>query len=239
VCPSFGSNGSLWSLANEFWYYLLFPALVLAVRDYRRNGGVSPAVVGYGMFAGAVVWMIGAQKSLGFVIWLMGLGAAILSAQLAIGSRWSRMLYPAAISVLIASLALARMRFVPLAVSDVVVGISFALLVTVWLRKTDPLPAMYSRAAVTCAGFSYSLYVLHLPEILLLRGMINPQSRWQPDIAHLYLGACILVVTIAYAYAIARLTEGQTDRVRKWLGGRRQSAAPPAITETEVVRSIS
>jgi len=69
--------------------------------------------------------------------------------------------------------------------------------------------------------------------------MINPQSRWQPDIAHLYLGACILVVTIAYAYAIARLTEGQTDRVRKWLGGRRQSAAPPAITETEVVRSIS
>jgi peptidoglycan/LPS O-acetylase OafA/YrhL len=28
VCPTYGSNGPLWSLANEFWYYLWFPALL-------------------------------------------------------------------------------------------------------------------------------------------------------------------------------------------------------------------
>src|SRR5206468_11759198 len=27
--PAFGSNGPLWSLSNEFWYYMAFPLLVL------------------------------------------------------------------------------------------------------------------------------------------------------------------------------------------------------------------
>ena len=32
VCvPVFGSNGPLWSLANEFWYYLLFPLVAVAL----------------------------------------------------------------------------------------------------------------------------------------------------------------------------------------------------------------
>ena len=26
LVPELGTNGPLWSLANEFWYYLLFPA---------------------------------------------------------------------------------------------------------------------------------------------------------------------------------------------------------------------
>lgn len=34
--PVLGSNGALWSLSNEFWYYILFPCLVLAVAQ-RRN----------------------------------------------------------------------------------------------------------------------------------------------------------------------------------------------------------
>src|SRR5277367_2539751 len=30
VVPTFGSNGPLWSLANEFWYYVLFPVALAA-----------------------------------------------------------------------------------------------------------------------------------------------------------------------------------------------------------------
>ena len=36
VVPPLGSNGPLWSLSNEFWYYILFP--FLAVGIMRRNG---------------------------------------------------------------------------------------------------------------------------------------------------------------------------------------------------------
>ncbi len=36
--PVYGSNGPLWSLANEFWYYALFPLLVFAVTPLVRCG---------------------------------------------------------------------------------------------------------------------------------------------------------------------------------------------------------
>ena len=32
LVPSFGGNFPLWSLANETWYYILFPLLVLVLR---------------------------------------------------------------------------------------------------------------------------------------------------------------------------------------------------------------
>jgi len=44
--PVYGSNGPLWSLANEFWYYLLFPLFAVSIwrltRRTHRNPDVQP-----------------------------------------------------------------------------------------------------------------------------------------------------------------------------------------------------
>ena len=32
LVKTFGSDGPLWSLANEFWYYMLFPCMLIAMR---------------------------------------------------------------------------------------------------------------------------------------------------------------------------------------------------------------
>src|ERR1700730_16114723 len=37
VAPVFGSNGPLWSLANEFWYYITFPFLLTALIGAGRG----------------------------------------------------------------------------------------------------------------------------------------------------------------------------------------------------------
>jgi peptidoglycan/LPS O-acetylase OafA/YrhL len=37
ICPTFGSNTPLWSLANEFWYYPLFPAALSALLAFFRK----------------------------------------------------------------------------------------------------------------------------------------------------------------------------------------------------------
>src|ERR1035441_502485 len=34
VSPVFGSNGPLWSLSYEFWYYILFPVLMIAATSW-------------------------------------------------------------------------------------------------------------------------------------------------------------------------------------------------------------
>jgi len=55
LTPTFGSNGPLWSLSFEFWYYVLFPLMVLAFP--ARKVGWSTIL--YGTGAIFVVFFIG------------------------------------------------------------------------------------------------------------------------------------------------------------------------------------
>jgi peptidoglycan/LPS O-acetylase OafA/YrhL len=70
--PVFGSNGPLWSLANEFWYYLMFPLGCCGLHALltKRFG------LGIVMLAGAGFlgwWLPGGLVASG-LIWLMGAG---------------------------------------------------------------------------------------------------------------------------------------------------------------------
>jgi len=81
--PVFGSNGPLWSLANEFWYYLMFPLAccgLRALQDKRWGLGLGlltgAGFLGWwlpaGLVAGGAIWLLGAG-----VWWAMGKAAAV------------------------------------------------------------------------------------------------------------------------------------------------------------------
>lgn len=230
VCAPFGSNGPLWSLANEFWYYMMFPAILLAWIGWRDKRWTIQSVAPYTLFVAFAAWLIGGEKTLGFIIWLFGFTVAVIGSRRRIPANLVNWFCSGTSILLLASLAFARSRLVAFAISDFIVGLSFALLVFGILQTNQRLPAFYSRMAGIFAGFSYSLYVLHLPLVLFLRALISPHERWQPDARHLLSGACIVVLTVSYAYVISRVTEAQTDRVRKWV---RQEAKPASRIERE------
>src|SRR5215469_16986529 len=62
--PAFGSNGPLWSLTNEFWYYLWFPGLYLALTTRKVTVAavfaVATAVLFRPLLPGFVCWLCGA-----------------------------------------------------------------------------------------------------------------------------------------------------------------------------------
>jgi peptidoglycan/LPS O-acetylase OafA/YrhL len=68
VSPVFGSNGPLWSLSYEFWYYIIFPALILATAAWV---GTRIRIL-YAGVALLLLWFTGPQISLYFLIWLAG-----------------------------------------------------------------------------------------------------------------------------------------------------------------------
>lgn len=107
--------------------------------------------------------------------------------------------------------------------SDLVLGLAFALLMHGIIQLDIPLGSIMLRLAKTFAGFSYSLYVLHFPLLLLVRAMWLPKIPWQPDGIHLVMGAAIAVGIFLYAFAIANITENKTRVVRYWV--RRQFAS--------------
>ena len=211
VSPVFGSNGPLWSLSYEFWYYILFPALILAA----AWSGIRSRIL-YAGLALLLVWFIGPQISLYFLIWLAGVLVGHL--QRITKYRSASPALPVAGGILFAG-SLAWCRTHPLSsdlLTDYIVAFFFALwLYSLLLGSREDASPAYAHAAKKLAGFSYTLYLTHFPALLLLRGLLDPRGIWQPDLRHLAYGLGIALLMLAYAYGVAELTEAHTATVRR------------------------
>ncbi|MGB6624807.1 MAG: acyltransferase [Candidatus Acidiferrales bacterium] len=217
----FGSDAPLWSLSYEFWYYILFPLALCALAKRFRP----PARLVYAVLAVVVVWFIGWTIALYFLIWLLG-GAIAVSSSL----KWSPVRFARANALALAPMAFAlgiSVRY-PLRSAfwtDAIVAAGFGLWVYCTVEATEKrLPVGYAKLARLLAGFSYTLYLTHLPMVLLLRACIIHGNPWSPDILHLAYGVAIVIGAMIVAYAIAQITEARTaqarNKVLKLLPGR-------------------
>jgi peptidoglycan/LPS O-acetylase OafA/YrhL len=209
--PTFGSNGALWSLANEFWYYLLFPLGLFALLNSQRFAvrfccGLLFVVIAF--------WLWGTLMSR-FPIWLAGALLATLPApSVSPRIRWVAALTYAA---LIVSLGLSA-RHLAFLVFDFLFAIGTGALLWVFVSSTSVArPTRTVRAIRFLARGSFSLYVVHMPLLAFVAAYCVGASRWQPTPMHLLEALTILALTVAYAFVIAYFTEFRTDRVRAWI----------------------
>jgi peptidoglycan/LPS O-acetylase OafA/YrhL len=229
VSPVFGSNGPLWSLSYEFWYYILFPALMLAAASWLRLR----ARLLYLGLAILLAWFVGVPISFYFLIWLMGMLIGRMRL-LAWPDSKRTMAFVCAGAALPFVFSLAWVRVNPSApetLTDFAIGVCFAFWLYVLLQgKRDDVSTVYEKGAKTLAGFSYTLYLTHFPALLLLRAMLDPQGSWQPDVKHFLYGLAIAILVLGYAYLVAECTEARTATVRRLL------TQPWAPLSKEVVR---
>ena len=216
VSPVFGSNGPLWSLSYEFWYYILFPALILAAASWTR---VRNRFLYSGLSA-LLLWFIGPQIGLYFVIWMAGALVGRLHHTAQFGApRMQAIVTMSAGLIFFGTLAWSRTQKLSSdTLPDFLIGLSFALWLYMLIHGTreDVSPAL-TNVAKTLSGFSYTLYLTHFPVLLLLRGLLDPQGNWQPDLLHLLVGLGIALLMLTYAYFVAEFTEARTASVRRRL----------------------
>jgi peptidoglycan/LPS O-acetylase OafA/YrhL len=239
--PSLGSNTPLWSLANEFWYYVLFPLLWLAVmargwRWFSRLGAIAVAAV--------IMVLVGPSISLYFLIWLLG-GAVWLCPEMTMLKRaWPRRLVTTvAAAGLLATLVLFRARLsIGEFGADALVGVLFALLLYCLKHNHGvALNRKGRRVSGWFADFSYTLYLTHLPALVFLRACLTYENSWAPVASSWIMLLLILLAVIAYAFVISLLTERQTDRLRKWIenwGHRRSAINPCSVALGQSVMNV-
>lgn len=214
---TFGSDGPLWSLAYEFWYYVLFPLGLIATVP---GTGVARRVLCVLGFA-ATAWFVGGTMLVYFPVWLAGALLA-LAPRLNAGAMVRTL---AALGYVPFLLAMAKWsvlfdsgnRGMGLVADYAVMGGSVGLL-WVMLSATEPAGnRRWERWSRGAARFSFTLYVSHVPLLVLLMAVLGGDRRWVPDVRHLMMGGGALVTVLAYCWGLAWLTEFRTGWVRRWL----------------------
>jgi peptidoglycan/LPS O-acetylase OafA/YrhL len=216
VCNAIGSNGPLWSIANEFWYYVLFPLGLLASYSWLKRSFAAAALLT--VAALGISLILGPEKMIGFLIWLAGFAVVLVCSRLKLLSADARAAYLLfSLAALMASLTAARLGKLAPQGADLAVGLAFAAFLYGVLQLDFKVLAdgIYLRGAHLFAGFSYSLYVLHFPLLLFLRAWLVPGNRWQPDTTHLLYGLGIGTLVLAFSWLVARATEFKTREARE------------------------
>jgi peptidoglycan/LPS O-acetylase OafA/YrhL len=209
------SNGPMWSIAYEFWFYVLY-GMWMYLPPRRRAVPIMCAA----LLAGWKVLML-------FPIWLAGVW--LYRNREVIGS-WQPVWHKAALCLGVGSLAfwvsvgemfprlllqMGQRHLAPgfhaAVLCDVLLlSAAAAIICGLMTRRTGEIarPPLPYRVLSSMAGFSFTLYLLHVPLLLFVRAT----SLYDPGSVSQSMAAASAV--FAMTYLIARLTENRKD---SWL----------------------
>lgn len=221
---TFGSNDALWSLTNEFFYYLMCGLTLYALSKNRSRLQRSALL----LLLGGIAWLIFPKILLFGTLWLLGMAIRVMPL---------RRTLPLALAVgqLLVMLVAIRLLFewqwhtqllAHYAVSALA-ALSFALL----LASLQARPVHDSRNLPVlvrhpfnkfAADFSYTLYATHFPFIMFVIAASETLFGWGWHSSYSggwELGTALLLVlaTMVYAWLIFLAFESNTRQVYEWL----------------------
>jgi peptidoglycan/LPS O-acetylase OafA/YrhL len=213
--PRYGGNFVLWSLANESWYYVLFPLLVLPVCGKSMLGRASAvlAVV-------LVAFYLSADILLYLPVWLLGVAFSRIRIDASAGQRWAMLAILAALSVYFRLTGSNDILVASSFVQDVVFSTAFLLLLSSLQFKADLAQRwvrVVSAAGARLAAFSFTLYVVHVPLLFLLKHAtlrLSGRPLSPHHVGDLGVYSVMLVLIVFGAFLFYLPFEAQTGRVR-------------------------
>lgn len=217
--PRYGGNFALWSLTYETWYYVLFP---LGVLMFARPGAFAKASAAVAV--AVVAWHLNAAILLYFTLWLLGAGCSRIQVALPPKARWALAGLFVLVAVWFRLKGSNNILVEESYVQDLLYSLLFLVLLCSLQSKVAPgdkLTLRLSRIGSFFAEFSFSLYVIHVPLIFLLRHLnqrrlgideLDPASL--SDFG-LYLSIVAVIVLLAWLFHLP--FEAQTYRVRRRL----------------------
>ncbi|QCR22596.1 acyltransferase [Pontibacter sp. SGAir0037] len=222
--PTYGSNAPLWSLAYEFWYYIIFPVLFMA---YKVEDGSYKKIL-LCLIGLLLLIMVGKSIALYFLIWLMGGASYFLLKRFNTRFLSKPHILLTIITMFAVVLSCVRVGILPVFFNDFSLGVVTAILV-VALVNCNMKFSFLRKIALFISNISFTLYLTHMPFAVLITGLIVEQRvAW--DIDSFFMFILICVTTIAYSYTMWLLFEKRTPVVKKWIKAKVNSTRKETAT---------
>jgi peptidoglycan/LPS O-acetylase OafA/YrhL len=215
--PVYGTNAPLWSLANEFRYYVMFPLFAFAWFHRRSRRSIGFIGAGVGVLV-AMPFVI----SSAFAIWLTGWAGSMAAPR----PRTAQVLRLVCSVLVVGCLVAGRTRFA--GVGDFALGIAVAGLLIGLNAFPDQGTRFQGAARIFSylAQISFTLYLFHFPLLAFFFFALHiPQQQPSPlvYVEFVALLAVVLVVATCFWY----LFERNTDLVRRFVSRARRAPVPP------------
>jgi len=218
LVPRFGGNFALWSLANEIWYYVMFPLLVVMLRG---KSIAARALSALGL--AAIAKLVSGALLAYFAVWL--LGTLFSRIRLETGPAVRGLL----LGIVAGSAVYYRLEGHVDTQSLETFGqdLPFALAFVLWLASMQtaaprsPLYRTVDRLGQFLARFSFTLYVLHVPLIFVflhfLPVALGVTQLVPGNLAHDVAYAGMLLSIVGASYLLYLPFEANTQRLRDWI----------------------
>jgi peptidoglycan/LPS O-acetylase OafA/YrhL len=204
LIPTFGTNGPLWSLAYEFWYYLMFPLLALSLfSNYSAAKKIH-------LFLAALLICIFLQVTnpdilSGFLIWLLGCGVVVVAPTFRSHSGVTIVL------VMIFFLGFIYVRMYNNTYEDYILsGCTVLLLLGIFPLKFNSI----SRISIALANISYTLYLVHLPIVIFIKAVFLSDQLIGNDTGGYLLFTFLVIIILLVSYFVYWIFERNTERIK-------------------------
>lgn len=218
VSPVFGLNSPLWSLANEFWYYMLFPLLVITL-GFVGSGKNQARILAL-VSTMIIAWYLPNGMLYGFLIWMMGVVVYYLQPIIKeFSQNTMRILLFTALVLLGLALAYSKStsnsQIMPL-MTDFSVGLTFAFLCLILTNQAFPKLCFpwLAKGSLYLSEVSYSLYLSHFPIVVLIAATVYESEKRVPDGKLLAQFFVWILLLLGAAVVLWWLFESRTAFVR-------------------------
>lgn len=213
IYPTFGSNGALWSLAYEFWFYIIFPLLWFLFSSNKINYKIVAFTVILTMF-----YFLGLKGFIYFLIWFIGVLVYSLYKEENINKKIKQSKYK--IILILAFICTLLMSFFCRTwglIADLFLGISFGLLLLVMLNSKEISSIYLKKIATFIANISFSMYAIHLPILVLIIAFFTKGNVFAFNFMNLVKYLIILGCVMGLSFIFWRSFESKTYIVNSYL----------------------
>jgi peptidoglycan/LPS O-acetylase OafA/YrhL len=196
LVETFGSNSPMWSLSNEFWYYVMFPLFLFL---FWRKKVISKITV-FCVLA-ALILFVGEPIRLYFFVWLTGSALVFIKRNFRKPSVLTKnIILIVGVAAFVLFFYKIRMGGVLDFQKDFIAGLLMAVLLYCGLYSNIRFE-MPKKIIAFLSGMSYSLYVIHLPLCIFLCSALNRvQADWSMKNFAIYILVTLLIFIISVLF---------------------------------------